>query len=201
MVKLIVNGEEREIDAKDYSNFGELMEELKKEHSNKVLSKVVVNGNEIPLSKVDDLLGATIDEEGLTIEVEFKNIREFLVDTLEEVVKYVDNVINLLPKVSENMIVNSQEGYKAIKDLTDGLTAVENLRENTIKVSKITPSDVGMKDREDEVVGILKNFVGGLERSDIIDLSDIIEQQLPTVLNYYKEYFSKVLEILKSKTN
>ncbi len=201
MVKLIVNGEEREIDAKDYSNFGELMEELKKEHSDKVLSKVVVNGNEIPLSKVDDLLGATIDEEGLTIEVEFKNIREFLVDTLEEVVKYVDNVINLLPKVSENMIVNSQEGYKAIKDLTDGLTAVENLRENTIKVSKITPSDVGMKDREDEVVGILKNFVGGLERSDIIDLSDIIEQQLPTVLNYYKEYFSKVLEILKSKTN
>lgn len=201
MVKLIVNGEEREIDAKDYSNFGELMEELKKEHSDKVLSKVVVNGNEIPLSKVDDLLGATIDEEGLTIEVEFKNIREFLVDTLEEVVKYVDNVINLLPKISENMIVNSQEGYKAIKDLTDGLTAVENLRENTIKVSKITPSDVGMKDREDEVVGILKNFVGGLERSDIIDLSDIIEQQLPTVLNYYKEYFSKVLEILKSKTN
>ncbi len=201
MVKLIVNGEEREIDAKDYKNFGELVEELKKEHADKVLSKLVVNGNEIPLSKMDSLLGATIDEDGLTIEVEFKNIKDFLVDTLEEVVKYVDNVISLLPKVSENMIVNSQEGYKAIKDLTDGLTAVENLRENTIKVSRITPSDVGMKDREDEVVGILKNFVGGLERSDIIDLSDIIEQQLPTVLNYYKEYFSKVLEILKSKAN
>ena len=201
MVKLIVNGEEREIDAKDYKNFGELMDELKKEHADKVLSKVAINGNEIPLSKVDTLFGATIDEEGLTIEVEFKNIREFLVDTLEEVVRYVDNVINLLPKVSENMIVNSHEGYKAIKDLTDGLTAVENLRENTIKVSKITPSDVGMKDREDEVVGILKNFVEGLESSDIIDLSDIIEQQLPTVLNYYKEYFSKVLEILKSKTS
>lgn len=201
MVKLIVNGEEREIDAKDYNNFGELVEELKKEYSDKVLSKVVVNGNEIPLSKVDDLLGATIDEEGLTIEIEFKSIKEFLVDTLEEVVKYVDNVINLLPKVSEDMIVNSQKGYKAIKDLTDGLTAVENLRENTIRVSKITPDDVGMKDREDEVVGILKNFMEGLERSDIIDLSDIIEQQLPTVLNYYKEYFSKVLEILKSKAN
>ncbi len=201
MVKLIINGEEREVDAKSYSNFGELVEELKKEYNDKVLSKLVVNGNEIPLSKMDNLLDATIDEDGLTIEVEFKNIKEFLVDTLEEVVRYVDNVISLLPKVSENMIVNSREGYKAIKDLTDGLTAVENLRENTIKVSKITPSDVGMKDREDEVVGILKNFVGGLERSDIIDLSDIIEQQLPTVLNYYKEYFSKVLEILKSRTS
>ncbi len=201
MVKLIVNGEEREIDAKNYKNFGELVEELKKEHKNMVVSKLTVNGSEIPLARVDELLGATMDEEGLTIEIEFRSIREFLIDTLEEVVKYVDNVIRLLPKVSEDMIVDTQKGYRAIKDLTDGLTAVENLRENTMKVSKITPSDVGMKDREGEVVGILKKFVGGLEKSDIIDLSDMIEQQLPVVLNYYKEYFSKVLEILKSKAN
>ncbi len=194
----MVNGEEREVDAKSYENFGQLLDELQKEQQGKVLAKLVVNGNEVPLSKVDELRGATIDEEGLTIEIEFKPLKEFLIDTLEEVVKYVDNVINLLPKVSEEIIVDTNKGYKAIKDLTDGLTAVENLRENTVKVSRITPSDVGMKDREDEVVQILKNFVDGLERSDIIDLSDIIEQQLPTVLNYYKEYFTKVLEILKA---
>jgi len=194
----VVNGEEREVDAKSYENFGQLLDELQKEQQGKVLAKLVVNGNEVPLSKVDELRGATIDEEGLTIEIEFKPLKEFLIDTLEEVVKYVDNVINLLPKVSEEIIVDTNKGYKAIKDLTDGLTAVENLRENTVKVSRITPSDVGMKDREDEVVQILKNFVDGLERSDIIDLSDIIEQQLPTVLNYYKEYFTKVLEILKA---
>ncbi len=198
MVRLVVNGEEREVDAKSYENFGQLLDELQKEQQGKVLAKLVVNGNEVPLSKVDELRGATIDEEGLTIEIEFKPLKEFLIDTLEEVVKYVDNVINLLPKVSEEIIVDTNKGYKAIKDLTDGLTAVENLRENTVKVSRITPSDVGMKDREDEVVQILKNFVDGLERSDIIDLSDIIEQQLPTVLNYYKEYFTKVLEILKA---
>ncbi len=201
MVKLIVNGEEREIDAKSYGNFGELLEEIKKEQEGKVLARLVINGNEIPISRIDELLRATLDEEGLTIEMEFKPMREFLIDTLEEVIKYVDNVINLLPKVSENMIVDTDKGYKAIKDLTDGLTAVENLRENTVKVSRITPKDVGMESREDEVVEILKKFADGLERKDIIDLSDIIEGQLPKVLNYYKEYFTKVLEILKSRVS
>ena len=201
MVKLIVNGEEREIDAKNYRNFGELLDEIKKEQEGKVLAKLVINGNDIPISRIDELLRATLDEEGLTIEMEFKPMKEFLIDTLEEVIKYVDNVINLLPKVSENMIVDTDRGYKAIKDLTDGLTAVENLRENTVKVSRITPKDVGMESREDEVVEILKKFADGLEKRDIIDLSDIIEGQLPKVLNYYKEYFTKVLEILKSRVS
>lgn len=201
MVKLIVNGEEREIDAKNYRNFGELLDEIKKEQEGKVLARLVINGNDIPISRIDELLRATLDEEGLTIEMEFKPMKEFLIDTLEEVIKYVDNVISLLPKVSENMIVDTDKGYKAIKDLTDGLTAVENLRENTVKVSRITPKDVGMESREDEVVEILKKFADGLEKRDIIDLSDIIEGQLPKVLNYYKEYFTKVLEILKSRVS
>ena len=201
MVKLIVNGEEREIDAKNYRNFGELLDEIKKEQEGKVLARLVINGNDIPISRIDELLRATLDEEGLTIEMEFKPMKEFLIDTLEEVIKYVDNVISLLPKVSENMIVDTDRGYKAIKDLTDGLTAVENLRENTVKVSRITPKDVGMESREDEVVEILKKFADGLEKRDIIDLSDIIEGQLPKVLNYYKEYFTKVLEILKSRVS
>ena len=201
MVKLIVNGEEREIDAKNYRNFGELLDEIKKEQEGKVLARLVINGNDIPISRIDELLRATLDEEGLTIEMEFKPMKEFLIDTLEEVIKYVDNVISLLPKVSENMIVDTDKGYKAIKDLTDGLTAVENLRENTVKVSRITPKDVGMENREDEVVEILKKFADGLEKRDIIDLSDIIEGQLPKVLNYYKEYFTKVLEILKSRVS
>ena len=120
-------------------------------------------------------------------------------ETLEDVVSYIDNVVKLLPGVSESMIVDTQKGYRAVKDLTEGLSAVESLRENTIKASGIVPDDVGMKSREDEVMGILRDFVDSLEKNDIIELSDMIEKELPKVLSYYRDYFSRVLEILKAR--
>jgi len=200
-MKLVVNGEVREIDGSKYENFNQLLRELQSEFKGMVLSSLKINSREIPMSRLDELKPAKIDEGVEEIEMEFKPIREFLVDTLEEVIKYVDNVINRLPKVSEDMIVDTQKGYKAVKDITDGLNAVESLRENTIKASGIVPEDVGMKGREEEVMGILRNFVANLEKNDIIELSDMIENQLPKVLRYYRDYFSKVLEILKSKEN
>ncbi len=198
-MRLIVNGEERSFNPESYENFGQLLSEIEKENEGKVLSRLVINGKEIPLSQIDRLRDARIDEGVESIEMEFEPLRKFLVKTLEEVVKYVENVIKLLPKVSEDMVVDSSKGYRSVKDLTEGLSAVESLRENTMKISGITPGDVGISDREGEVAQILKDFVDNLERRDIIELSDLIERELPKVLEYYRDYFSKVLEILKER--
>lgn len=202
MVKLVINGEEREINPKDYKNFGELLDEIQKEFKDKVLAKVVVNGKEVPMIHIDELRGAILDEEGLTIELEYKPLKEFLLDMLQNIIKYLDNVLSLLPKVSEDMIVDTEKGYNAIKDLSEGLSAVEDLRKNTEKISNLSPKDVGLsEEQEGEVVGILKDFVDSLEKRDIIELSDIIEYQLPKVLKYYKEYFGKVKDILEQQAS
>ncbi len=200
MVKLIVNGEEREINPKDYQNFGELLDKLQSEFKNKVLSKVVVNGKEVPMIHVDELRKAIIDEEGLTIELEYKPVKEFLLSMLDNIIKYLDKVLSLLPKVSEDMIADTEKGYNAIRDLSEGLSAVEDLRKNTEKISNLSPKDIGMaEERETEVVEILKSFMDSLEKRDVIELSDIIEYQLPKVLKYYKEYFEKVRDLMKQK--
>ncbi len=202
MVKLVINGQEREINPKDYKNFGELLDEIQKEFKDKVLAKVVVNGKVVPMIHIDELRGAILDEEGLTIELEYKPLKEFLLDMLQNIIKYLDNVLSLLPKVSEDMIVDTEKGYNAIKDLSEGLSAVEDLRKNTEKISNLSPKDVGLsEEQEGEVVGILKDFVDSLEKRDIIELSDIIEYQLPKVLKYYKEYFGKVKDILEQQAS
>ena len=202
MVKLVINGQEREINPKNYKNFGELLDEIQKEFKDKVLAKVVVNGKVVPMIHIDELRGAILDEEGLTIELEYKPLKEFLLDMLQNIIKYLDNVLSLLPKVSEDMIVDTEKGYNAIKDLSEGLSAVEDLRKNTEKISNLSPKDVGLsEEQEGEVVGILKDFVDSLEKRDIIELSDIIEYQLPKVLKYYKEYFGKVKDILEQQAS
>ncbi len=202
MVKLIVNGEEREINPKNYKNFGELLDELQKEFKDKILSKLVINNKEIPLAHIDQLRPAIIDEDNLTIELTFEPMKQFLIDMLEDIIKYLDKVIGLLPKVSEDMIVDTEKGYNEIRDLSEGLSAVEDLRKNTEKLSKLSPADVGIKEEEQqEVVGILQNFVNSLENKDIIDLSDLLEENIPKVLGFYKNYFQKVKQMLEESTN
>jgi len=202
MVKLIVNGEEREIDPKSYKNFGELLDELQKEFKDEILSKLIINDKEIPLAHVDQLRPAIIDEDNLTIELTFEPMRLFLIDMLGNVIEYIDKVISLLPKISEDMIVDTEKGYNEIKDLSEGLSAVEDLRKNTEKLSKLSPADVGMKEEEQqEVVGILQNFVSSLSNRDIIDLSDLLEENIPKVLEFYKNYFQKVKQVLEENAS
>ncbi|MCD6449928.1 MAG: hypothetical protein J7L34_05425 [Thermotogaceae bacterium] len=202
MVKLILNGEEREIDPKKYKNFGELLDELQKEFKDRVLSKLVINGKEIPLVHIDQLRPAVIDEDNLTIELTFEPMKMFLINMLDDIIEYLDKVIGLLPKVSEDMIVDAEKGYNEIRDLSEGLSAIEDLRKNTEKLSNLSLADVGIKKEEQqEVVGILQNFVSSLENKDIIDLSDHIEENIPKVLEFYKNYFQKVKQILEENVN
>jgi len=202
MVKLIVNGEEREINPKNYKNFGELLDELQKEFKDKILSKLVINDKEIPLAHVDKLRPAIIDEDNLIIQITFEPMKLFLIDMLDDIIKYLDKVIGLLPKVSEDMIVDTEKGYNEIKDLSEGLSAVEDLRKNTEKLSKLSPADVGIKEEEQqEVVGILQNFVSSLANKDIIDLSDLLEENIPKVLEFYKSYFQKVKQMLEENAS
>ncbi len=194
MVKVIINGQEQNYTSSEFENFGDFLKKIIPE--GKVLKTLKINEKIIPISYVDELKGARIDED-ITIEMEIVNTVEFLKDTLHDVLGYINNVKELLPKVSSNVIVGNEEGWRAIKDLADGISAMENLRNSTNQITKLSESELAMSTTMEEVTDTLRELLVALDNRDNVEISDIVENKIPSVLDYYIEYFSKVLEALK----
>jgi len=194
MVKVIINGQEKNYTSSEFESFGDFLKKIIPE--GKVLKTLKINEKIIPISYVDELKGARIDED-ITIEMEIVNTVEFLKDTLHDVLGYINNVKELLPKVSSNVIVGNEEGWRAIKDLADGISAMENLRNSTNQITKLSESELAMSTTMEEVTDTLRELLVALDNRDNVEISDIVENKIPSVLDYYIEYFSKVLEALK----
>lgn len=193
MVRVIINGQEQNYTSSEFENFGDFLKKIIPE--GKVLKTLKINEKIIPISYVDELKGARIDED-ITIEMELVNTVEFLKDTLHDVLGYINNVKELLPKVSSNVIVGNEEGWRAIKDLADGISAMENLRNSTNQITKLSESELAMSTTMEEVTDTLRELLVALDNRDNVEISDIVENKIPSVLDYYIEYFSKVLEAL-----
>lgn len=193
MVRVIINGKEQSYMSSEFENFGDFLRKVIPD--GKVLRTLKINDKVIPISYVDELKGARIDED-ITIEMEVVNTVEFLKDTLHDVLGYINNVKELLPKVSSNVIIENNEGWKAIKDLADGISAMENLRNSTNQITKLSESELAMSITIEDVTDTLRELLVALDNRDNVEISDIIENKIPSVLNYYIEYFSKVLEAL-----
>lgn len=193
MVKVIINGQEQNYMSNEFESFGDFLRKMIPD--GKVLKTLKINEKVIPISYVDELKGAKIDED-ITIEMEVVNTVEFLKDTLNDVLGYINNVKDLLPKVSSNVIIGNEEGWKAIKDLADGISAMENLRNSTNQITKLSESELAMSTTMEEVTNTLRELLVALDNRDNVEISDIVENKIPSVLDYYIEYFSKVLEAL-----
>ncbi|MCX7653505.1 MAG: hypothetical protein N2Z58_02355 [Fervidobacterium sp.] len=193
MVRVIINGKEEMHNANDFENFGDFLRRMIP--AGKVLKSLKVNDKLVPISYVDELKGAKIDED-ILIEMEIVNTVEFLKDTLKDVLGYINNVKTLLPRVSNNIIIGNEDGWKAIKDLSDGISAMENLRNSTNQITKLPESELGMSITLEEVTSTLRELLAALDKKDNLEISDIVENKIPRVLDFYIEYFSKVLEAL-----
>ncbi|ODN30067.1 hypothetical protein [Fervidobacterium thailandense] len=195
MVKVFINGVETTHQASEFENFGDFLRKLIPE--GQVLKSLKINGKDVPISFVDELKGARIDED-ITIEMELVNAVGFLVETLKDVLGYIEHVKRLLPEVSRNLIMNSESGWRAIKDLADGISAMENLRTSTRQITKLTEEELNMVTNPSEVMEVLRSLLSALDARDNLEVSDVVENKIPVVLNYYIEYFSKVLEALRT---
>lgn len=193
MVRVIINGKEEMHNANDFENFGDFLRRMIP--AGNVLKSLKVNDKLVPISYVDELKGAKIDED-ILIEMEIVNTVEFLKDTLKDVLGYINNVKTLLPRVSNNIIIGNEDGWKAIKDLSDGISAMENLRNSTNQITKLPESELGMSITLEEVTSTLRELLAALDKKDNLEISDIVENKIPRVLDFYIEYFSKVLEAL-----
>ncbi len=197
-MRVIVNGKENKVSQENFKTLGELIEKVKKDQGTQVLKSVVLDGKEIPLSKLEEFSGMVLKENS-TVELVFTSLKSFLLEALEEVISYIDRVMGLLPKVSNTVISGTPEGYKSINDLAEGLNAMETLRVDTMKISGLRPEELGLADQEKDVVKILKDFVDALNDRDTIEISDMIEKDIPKVFNYYREFFTRAKEVLETK--
>jgi hypothetical protein len=196
MVKLNVNGNLETFESSKYKNFGELLDEIVKKYKGMVLKEVKINDKDVPINRIDELRDAILDED-LEIRVQFVPLQEFFISTLADVVDYISNIEKLLEKVSSNVLVGESEGFNNIKDLAEGISAMENLRVNSIKMTGYAPSDFENNIDEKKITEILTDFVTALETRDLIELSDLLEEKIPLVLEYYRNYFMNVLNVLK----
>jgi len=196
MIKLNVNGNLETFESSKYKNFGELLDEIVKKYKGMVLKEVKINDKDVPINRIDELRDAILDED-LEIRVQFVPLQEFFISTLADVVDYISNIEKLLEKVSSNVLVGESEGFNNIKDLAEGISAMENLRVNSIKMTGYAPSDFENNIDEKKITEILTDFVTALETRDLIELSDLLEEKIPLVLEYYRNYFMNVLNILK----
>lgn len=194
MVKVVINGEERAHASTEFESFGDFLRKLVPD--GKVLKTLKINEKDIPISFVDELKNAKLDED-IYIEIEVVNAMDFLKDTLNDVLGYINTVKSMLTQVSSNIILGSESGWKAVKDLSDGIAAMENLRNSTQQITKLSESELALSIKLENVVEILKELLEALNLKDNVEASDVIENKVPMVLDYYIEYFTKVLEALK----
>ncbi|KAF2961599.1 hypothetical protein [Fervidobacterium sp. 2310opik-2] len=195
MIRAIINGEEKVYNSNDFENFGAFLSKMLP--SGMVLKSLKINDKDIPISFVEELKGAKIDED-IKIEMEFVNTVEFLKETLNDVLGYINNVKVLLPQVASSLIVGNESGWKAITDLSDGLAAMENLRNSTQQITKLSEEELNLSKNREEIANTLRELLNSLSNRDNIEISDIVENKIPDVLDYYIEYFTKILEALKN---
>jgi hypothetical protein len=193
MVKVVVNGEEKLFNAQDFENFSALLKTIVTE--GKVLKSLKINGKEIPVAYVEELKSAKLDEE-LLIEIETQDAVSFLKETLQDVLGYIRHVKELLPQVANSIITGNEAGWKAIKDLSEGLAAIENLRSSTNQITKLNESELALTTERNQVSNILREMLEALDKRDVFEISDVVENKIPIVLDYYIEYFTKVLEAI-----
>ena len=195
MVKTIINGEEKDFDAQDFQTFGDFLKKVIPE--GQILKSLKINSKDVPIAFIDELKSATVDE-NITIEMELANAVQFLKETLNDVLGYIEHVKSLLPQVSDNLLSNNEAGWKAIKDLSEGISAMENLKSSTQQITKLTEKELKLVAKPSEVMDILNALLGALDMQDNLEVSDIIKNKVPIVLDYYIEYFSKTLDLIKS---
>ncbi|ABQ47579.1 MULTISPECIES: hypothetical protein [Thermotoga] len=195
-MKVIVNGEE--IVVEGVQTLGELLNRVRENKENLVVKRIVIDQEEQPLSRLEDLKQMEINEE-MEIELELSPLRDFLLETIEEVLRYIERVKPLLSKVADAVVAGTTEGYRSINDLAEGLNAMENVRMNTVRITGINSKELGLKVEEENLVRILTDFVNALQSKDLVKIADLIDGELKDVFGYYEEFFRRVEELLQKE--
>ncbi len=197
MITAIVNGEKMQFDDKKYNTFKDFYDKNKLE--GKVLSKLVINGKEVPVSKLDDIFSATF-EGGELIEMSFEELIPFTLNLLSNLMEYFEKFENALPAFAKNIRSGSQESIEGLKNLQEGLKALEVMKTNLFALTGTNEGDFSeLSQEKGKLQDTLEKMNKSIFDKDWQELSQLIEFDLPKAIKYYKILFNQSAEILNQK--
>jgi len=188
-----------EIETTDYKNFDSLV----KEYINKtggVLTKILVNEKEVPMKFYDDIK-TSFFEGGEVIELEFSDRNYVLMNLFESAKDYIDKIKQNLDSVSKQALLDSEQSHEMLKAVAEGFQAMINIimiAENQMFFGKAihTPEQL------EKIKKVVSQIVISQEKKDSVDLSDIIDFDLPQTLEIFRKIFETAeREMKKEKSN
>jgi hypothetical protein len=188
-----------EIETTDYKNFDSLV----KEYINKtggVLTKILVNEKEVPMKFYDDIK-TSFFEGGEVIELEFSDRNYVLMNLFESGKDYIDKIKQSLDSVSKQALLDSEQSHEMLKAVAEGFQAMINIimiAENQMFFGKAihTPEQL------EKIKKVVSQIVISQEKKDSVDLSDIIDFDLPQTLEIFRKIFETAeREMKKEKSN
>lgn len=189
MIKVIMNGEEKEYDEKKYPTFSDLWNSVAPDDM--VITKLVINGNEVPISKMDEIMKARF-EGGEIVEMTFKGIGEAAIDLIDEAMDYIasmkENLELLALRIGK---MDPEGGLRSFQRLIEGLTALENMRKSMVKLTRHDVEEFHLVDEYDNVRKTFENVNDKLDKKDYEGLADILKSDFADVLEFYRTFLEK----------
>ncbi|HQI79112.1 MAG TPA: hypothetical protein PK845_06415 [Petrotogaceae bacterium] len=187
------------IETTDYKNFDSLV----KEYINKtggVLTKILVNEKEVPMKFYDDIK-TSFFEGGEVIELEFSDRNYVLMNLFESGKDYINKIKQNLDSVSKQALLDSEQSHEMLQAVAEGFQAMINIimiAENQMFFGKAihTPEQL------EKIKKVVSQIVISQEKKDSVDLSDIIDFDLPQTLEIFRKIFETAeREMKKEKSN
>ncbi|HQH33456.1 MAG TPA: hypothetical protein PLA84_07990 [Petrotogaceae bacterium] len=187
------------IETTDYKDFDSLV----KEYINKtggVLTKILINEKEVPMKFYDEIK-TSFFEGGEVIELEFSDRNYVLMNLFESGKDYINKIKQNLDSVSKQALLDSEQSHEMLQAVAEGFQAMINIimiAENQMFFGKAihTPEQL------EKIKKVVSQIVISQEKKDSVDLSDIIDFDLPQTLETFREIFETAeREMKKEKSN
>src|SRR6056297_3949885 len=184
MITATVNGNEIQFEKDKYETFKDFYEENK--IPNKVLSKLKINDNEVPVSHLEEIYSANFEGEE-TIEMQFDDLIPFTLNLLGNLEQYLDKFEAALPNFAASIKTGDSKSIEGLQSLQEGVKALETMKSNLFTLTGTTEDDFNEFNGEREKLQtVLKEVNEAISNKDWEELSQQLEYDLPEGLDYYK---------------
>ncbi len=198
-INLTISGiisETKDIPKEEYDNFDTMVKNYIDETQG-VLTSIKINGKEIPLNYYNEIKGAFF-EGGESVELEFSSKKEVLKDLIKQGFEYIDKLQTNLENISKEVLMNTEEGHKMLNSIAEGFEALLNILS---QVTEYTENKLYNEEDLEKIKDVVTTIVKAQEDQDYLEVSDIIDFDLPEVIKIFEQGFKEADRILNGKTN
>ncbi|MGM0640124.1 MAG: hypothetical protein ACQESN_01705 [Thermotogota bacterium] len=198
-INLTISGvinETKDVPKEEYNNFDTMVKNYIDETQG-VLTSIKINGKEIPLNYYNEIKGAFF-EGGETVELEFSSKKEVLKDLIKQGFEYIDKLQTNLENISKEVLMNTEEGHKMLNSIAEGFEALLNILS---QVTEYTENKLYNEEDLEKIKEVVTTIVKAQEDQDYLEVSDIIDFDLPEVIKIFEQGFKEADRILNGKAN